>query len=50
MDACALPGADPAINQLVRGSEVVKLEPRTMRLLMYMAARSGDAISIQEIL
>ena len=42
--------ADPSINQLSRGPEVVKLEPRTMRLLMYMAARSGDIISIQEIL
>ena len=42
--------ADPSINQLSRGSEVVKLEPRTMRLLMYMAARQGDVISIQEIL
>jgi DNA-binding winged helix-turn-helix (wHTH) protein len=42
--------ADPSINQLSRDSEVVKLEPRTMRLLMYMAARQGDVISIQEIL
>jgi DNA-binding winged helix-turn-helix (wHTH) protein len=42
--------ADPSINQLIRGAEVVKLEPRTMRLLMYMAARQGDVISIPEIL
>ena len=42
--------ADPAINQLIRGSEAVRLEPRTMRLLVYMASRAGAVISIQEIL
>src|SRR5271170_1082736 len=41
---------DPSINQLSRDSEVVKLEPRTMRLLTYMATRAGEVISIQEIL
>jgi DNA-binding winged helix-turn-helix (wHTH) protein len=42
--------ADSSINQLSRGCEIVKLEPRTMRLLMYMAERQGDVISIPEIL
>jgi DNA-binding winged helix-turn-helix (wHTH) protein len=42
--------ADPTVDRLSRNSEVVKLEPRTMRLLMYMAARPGAVISVQEIL
>ena len=42
--------ADPAVGQLSRDNEVVKLEPRTMRLLTYMAARPAEVISIQEML
>jgi DNA-binding winged helix-turn-helix (wHTH) protein len=42
--------ADPAVGQLSRDHEVVRLEPRTMRLLTYMAAHPGEVISIQEML
>ncbi len=41
---------DPITAQLSRDSEVRRLEPRSMRLLMFLAARPGEVLSIQEIL
>lgn len=36
--------ADPATNEIVRGDEVVRLEPRTMDVLMALAAQPGAVV------
>ncbi len=41
---------DPAAEQMSRGSETVRLEPRTMRLLLCLAERAGDVVSIDDLL
>ncbi len=42
--------ADPMLDQLSRGTTLVKLEPRTMRLLLCLARRPGEVISVGELL
>ena len=42
--------ADPRDDSLTRGSERVKVEPRTMRLLMRMALTPGVVVSQEELL
>src|SRR6185436_18844425 len=42
--------ADPRDDSLVRGAERVKLEPRTMRLLMRLAQTPGEVVSQEELL
>lgn len=42
--------ADPATNQLRRGDEVVKVEPRSMDLLMLLARRAGEVVGREELL
>ena len=42
--------ADPATNELRRGDEVVRLEPRTMDVLATLAARAGQVVSREELL
>ncbi len=42
--------ADPRDDSLARGSERVKLEPRTMRLLMRLALTPGAVVSQDELL
>jgi TolB-like protein/DNA-binding winged helix-turn-helix (wHTH) protein len=41
---------DPAAEQISRGSETVRLEARTMRLLLCLAERPGEVLSIDELL
>jgi TolB-like protein/DNA-binding winged helix-turn-helix (wHTH) protein len=41
---------DPAADQISRGTETVRLEARTMRLLLCLAERPGDVFSIDELL
>jgi transcriptional activator of cad operon len=41
---------DPASGQLSRDGETARLEARTMRLLLYLAERAGDVVSIEELL
>jgi transcriptional activator of cad operon len=41
---------DPASGQLSRDGETARLEVRTMRLLLYLAERAGDVVSIEELL
>lgn len=41
---------DPAADEIRRGAECVKLEPRTMALLVYLAARPGQVVSADELL
>jgi TolB-like protein/DNA-binding winged helix-turn-helix (wHTH) protein/Tfp pilus assembly protein PilF len=42
--------ADPALDELRCGDKVVKLEPRMMRLLCYLAERPGKVVSPDELL
>jgi transcriptional activator of cad operon len=41
---------DPQLGQLTRGAEIQRLEARTMRLLLYLANRAGETVSIDELL
>jgi TolB-like protein/DNA-binding winged helix-turn-helix (wHTH) protein len=37
---------DPQLGQMSRGTEMVRLEARTLRLLMYLANRAGETVGI----
>jgi transcriptional activator of cad operon len=41
---------DPASSEISRNGETARLEIRTMRLLMYLAERAGEIVSIDELL
>ena len=41
---------DPALDQISRGQDTVRLEPRTMRLLVRLAATPGQVVSSRELL
>ncbi len=41
---------NPTTGQLTKGTESVRLEARTLRLLMYLANRAGETVSIEELL
>jgi transcriptional activator of cad operon len=41
---------DPNSGQLSSGEDVVRLEARTVRLLVYLAERAGTVVSIDEVL
>ena len=41
---------DPAADEIRRGAECVTLQPRTMALLVYLAARPGQVVSADELL
>jgi DNA-binding winged helix-turn-helix (wHTH) protein/TolB-like protein/Tfp pilus assembly protein PilF len=41
---------DPALDQISRGQETVRLEPRTMRLLVRLAEAPGQVVSSRELL
>lgn len=41
---------DPALDEISQGSTVVKLEPRTMRLLLALAHRPGEVVTGDELL
>jgi transcriptional activator of cad operon len=41
---------NPTTGQISRGSETVRLEARTMRLLVYLAEHAGQTVSIDEML
>jgi DNA-binding winged helix-turn-helix (wHTH) protein len=40
---------DPALRQIVRGIEIVRVDPRNMRVLQLLASRPGEVISQSEI-
>ena len=40
----------PALNVLERGERSIKLEPRTMDVLVYLASRAGEVVSVEELL
>jgi TolB-like protein/DNA-binding winged helix-turn-helix (wHTH) protein len=41
---------DPALGEISSGDRVTKLDPLTMRLLLYFAANSGRVVALQELL
>jgi DNA-binding winged helix-turn-helix (wHTH) protein/Flp pilus assembly protein TadD len=40
---------DPALRQIVRGIEIVRVDPRNMRVLQLLASRAGQVVSQSEI-
>lgn len=42
--------AKPALNVLESAERSVKIEPRTMNVLAYLAARAGEVVSVDELL
>jgi TolB-like protein/DNA-binding winged helix-turn-helix (wHTH) protein len=43
-------GVDPAVDEVTRDGTTIKLEPRAMRVLMHLADRHGEVVSVQELL
>ena len=41
---------NPTLGEISRAGETIRLEARTMRLLLYLATRPGDVVSIDELL
>jgi TolB-like protein/DNA-binding winged helix-turn-helix (wHTH) protein len=41
---------DPALNEISRNGTTVKLEPRTMRVLVCLTERAGEVVSINQLL
>ncbi|HEY0339848.1 MAG TPA: transcriptional regulator, partial [Steroidobacteraceae bacterium] len=41
---------DPGAGRISRDGEVVRVEARTMKLLVYLAERAGEVVSIDELL
>ena len=41
---------DPTTNELARGGEVVRIEPKAMEVLLALAQRAGQAVSREELL
>jgi len=41
---------DPQLGQMSRGTQTVRLEARTLRLLLYLANRAGETVGIEELL
>jgi transcriptional activator of cad operon len=41
---------DPQLGQMTRGADTVRLEARTLRLLVYLANRAGETVGIEELL
>jgi DNA-binding winged helix-turn-helix (wHTH) protein len=41
---------DPTTDEISCGAEIHKLEPRTMRLLLYLAARPGQVVDMHRLL
>jgi TolB-like protein/DNA-binding winged helix-turn-helix (wHTH) protein/cytochrome c-type biogenesis protein CcmH/NrfG len=41
---------DPWLDEISRNGQVVKLEPRTMRTLVYLATHAGEVVSIDTLL
>jgi TolB-like protein/DNA-binding winged helix-turn-helix (wHTH) protein/Tfp pilus assembly protein PilF len=41
---------DPALDEIERDGQTIKLEPRSMRLLVCLAERAGDVVSVEELL
>jgi transcriptional activator of cad operon len=42
--------ADPALDEISRDGETVKLEPKMVRLLVCLADHAGEVVSVQQLL
>ena len=41
---------NPDLDELAREGQTIRLEPRTMRLLLYLAAHAGRVVDVQHLL
>src|SRR6516162_6511330 len=41
---------DPALDEISRDGPPLKLEPRTMRVLLCLAGRAGEVVTVNELL
>ena len=41
---------DPALDEICRAGHTIKLEPKAMQLLMCLADRAGEVVSVEELL
>ena len=41
---------EPALNQICKDGTTIKLEPRTMRLLVCLAEHAGEVVSVEQLL
>ena len=41
---------DPALGEIARGGERLRLDGRNMRLLLHLAGRAGEVVSVDELL
>ena len=41
---------DPTLDEISKGGTAVKLEPRTMRLLVCLAEHAGQVVSVEQLL
>jgi TolB-like protein/DNA-binding winged helix-turn-helix (wHTH) protein len=41
---------DPSLDEIHNGTSLLKLEPRTMRVLLCLAERAGDVVSVEQLL
>ena len=41
---------DPAVDEITRAGTAIKVEPRATRVLLYLAERAGQVISVEELL
>ena len=41
---------DPRLDEITKDGETTKLEPRMMRLLMYLASHPGEVVSVDQLL
>ena len=41
---------DPALDEICEDGKVIKLEPRTMRLLVCLAEHAGEVVSVEQLL
>jgi len=42
--------ADPALDEICKDGTTIKLEPRTMRLLVCLAEHAGEVVSVEQLL
>jgi transcriptional activator of cad operon len=41
---------NPALGEISRGAQVTRLDPRLMRLLLFVAERPGEVVSVSKLL
>jgi transcriptional activator of cad operon len=41
---------DPAVDEICKDGKIIKLEPRTMRLLVCLAQHAGEVLSVEQLL